>query len=94
MKEWYMSCDKSDFKIYYNVKPTKCQLHTCYNLISQSTCCVFCASETRHQEVSCKNTGIMVYCMSTYMVHGECKYPGITIQVIIRHIKVHTKKQI
>jgi len=53
-------CEESDFKIYYTVKPTKRQLHTCYNLISQIIFCMFWALNAHHQEVSCKNTGIMI----------------------------------
>jgi hypothetical protein len=36
------------------------QMHTCYNLILQSTFCMFQALKGHHQEVNCKDTGIMV----------------------------------
>ena len=71
------------------------QMHTCYNLISQSVFYMFPAMKAHHQEVSWNNTRIMVWCMSMYMVCGEssvCGYTGIAIKVITGHIKVHLKK--
>jgi len=36
------------------------QMHTCYNLILQSIFYMFQALKAHHQEVGCKDTGIMV----------------------------------
>jgi hypothetical protein len=45
------------------------QLHACYNLIAHYLHVI--ALKVRNQEVSCKDTGIMVQCMSTYVVYGK-----------------------
>jgi predicted GIY-YIG superfamily endonuclease len=52
---------------------------------------MFPALKAHHQEVSCNNTGIIMY----VYVCGEssmCGYTGITME-IVEHIKVHMKNK-
>ena len=61
------------------------QMHIYYNLILHSIFYMFRALKAHHQEDSCKNTGIMVQYMSTYMVYGElsmCGYAGISKKLL------------
>jgi hypothetical protein len=53
---------------------------------------MFPALKAHHQEISCTNTGITMY----VYVCGEssmCGYTGITMKVIVEHIKVHMKSK-
>ena len=68
MNEWYLSCEKSDFKIYYTVKPTKRQQQTCYNLISQSVFYTFQALKTIIRRLVLKIQAIW------YHVHPHIQY--------------------